>query len=105
MVVHALMYPINAFENGRFPGQTLILELAILVTSRILAARAQFPAQKNMGDTGMTQGRLQGFVAVLGGMATVRMGPHIGQRRDALLLQQADERLEVMTGMPDGIQG
>ena len=69
---------------------------------RVFGPAAQNIAQVYVADTCFTQGCRQRFAVVPGMVARKRMGAHIGQVRDAVLLQQADKATDAARAMTDG---
>jgi hypothetical protein len=61
ILLHSLLDAIKAVPKQLSPGDTVILNTAVLVAGWIFAACAEFPAEKNIIDAGLTKLLLEVF--------------------------------------------
>lgn len=96
--------PVQAFAEGRQPGDAIVGDVPVFIRLGFAAARAQFPAEEDVADAVSVQGLIQFALVELRVAPAGRRRTHVGQYFNAVPLQQADEILDGVTGMADGVE-
>ena len=97
-----LLDPFDAAEKARHAGERRVEDVSLVVVTVLFRRTApEFLAQEQILPFGGDDLALQRLAVELRAVLRIRLGPHIDQHVDLMLLEQPDEMLVRVIGMPD----
>jgi hypothetical protein len=92
----------SLFEAFRL-GQSIVLNFAIDVATRIICSRTKFFTEVRIDDSGTFERVRQGLAIELGIGVAIGVGTHVCEGGDAMSTERREKRLEALVRMSDGI--
>ena len=102
VLADSLLDPFDPAEKARDAGQRRVQDMPLVVVTVGLGRPApEFLAQEQVLPFGGDDLALQRLTVELRAVLRIRLGPHIDQHLDLMLLEQPEEMLIGVIGMPD----
>ena len=102
ILLDTFFQPFDAFQKRRRRGQSIVQDEAIgVIELRVVRPAAHLLAQEDVTDTGRGQGGFDLIGVELRRVLRVGLRAHVGHYVDLVLLQQLDECLFVVVGVPN----
>ncbi len=98
----SLLDPLDPAEKSRHAGERRVQDMSLVVVTVLFRrTAAEFLAQKQVLPFGGDDLALQRLAVELRAVLRIGLSPHIDQHLDLMLLEQPDEMLIRVIGMPD----
>src|ERR1700679_4287667 len=91
VLLHALGDAVYSLGKLRLSRQAVVLDFALLVTTRIFTPGAQLLAQEDIGYAHLRQRGFQRVAGILRDIAAVRMRAHVADGGNAMSLEKRNE--------------